>query len=90
MTEKRRIAVVVTRKNLGDPESDLAYWLAQPPEARLTALEEIRQDYIRWKYDVQPRLQRVFTIIELTQGPLSDHRGVRRRISRTPKIHQRP
>ena len=65
MPESRQIAAVVVRKRLGEPQSDLAYWLSQPPAARLAALEEIRQDFIRWKYDAQPRLQRVCAIVEL-------------------------
>ena len=65
MAKQRRIATVVTKKKLDEPQSDLAYWLSQPPEARLAALEEIRQEYIRWKYDVQPRLQRVWKIVRL-------------------------
>ena len=60
MARTREIAAVAVRTKLGEPPTDLAYWLTQPPEARLAALEQIRQDFIRWKYDVQPRFQRVF------------------------------
>ncbi len=65
MAKQRRIATVVTKKRLDEPQSDLAYWLSQPPEARLAALEEIRQEYIRWKYKVPPRFQRVYKIVKL-------------------------
>ena len=65
MAKQRRIATVVTKKKLDEPQSDLAYWLSQPPEARLAALEEIRQEYIRWKYKVPPRMQIVGKIVRL-------------------------
>lgn len=65
MAKQRRIATVVTKQKLDEPQSDLAYWLSQPPEARLAALEEIRQEYIRWKYKVPPRMQIVGKIVRL-------------------------
>jgi len=55
------IARVVTRVKLGERQSDTTYWRAQPPLARLAALEEIRREYHRWKYGAEPRLQRVCT-----------------------------
>jgi hypothetical protein len=30
----------------------------------LAALEQIRQEYHRWKYGVQPRFQRVYRIVK--------------------------
>ena len=58
------IARVVMRVKLGERQSDAAYWRAQPPLARLAALEEIRREYHRWKYGAEPRLQRVYTIVK--------------------------
>ena len=51
-----------TKVNLYSHKSDLTYWQAQPYQARLAALEQIRQEYHRWKYGAEPRLQRVYTI----------------------------
>ena len=65
MAKQRRIAAVVTKTRLDEPQSDLDYWLSQPPEARLAALEEIRQEYIRQTFDVPPRMQKVCTIVKL-------------------------
>ena len=65
MAKQRRIAAVVTKASLDEPQSDLDYWLSQPPEARLAALEEIRQEYIRQTFDVPPRMQKVCTIVKL-------------------------
>jgi len=58
------IARVVTRVKRGERQSDAAYWRAQPPLARLAALEEIRREYHRWKYGAEPRFQRVYTIVK--------------------------
>ena len=38
------------------------YWRTQSYQARLAALEQIRREYHLWKYDSEPRLQRVYTI----------------------------
>ncbi len=58
------IAPVVTRLKMGEKRSDAAYWRAQPYQARLAALEEIRREYHRWRYGAEPRFQRVYTIVK--------------------------
>ena len=62
--KKNSIAKVVKKVKLREQKSDFAYWQSQPPSARLEALEEIRQEYHRWKYGAEPRLQRVYTIVK--------------------------
>jgi len=49
----------VVRVALGRQPSDFAYWQSQPYLARLAALEQIRQEYHRWRYGAQPGFQRV-------------------------------
>lgn len=45
--------------------SDFSYWQQQPPQKRLEALEQIRQEYHQYRYkDAEPRFQRVYTIIK--------------------------
>jgi hypothetical protein len=44
--------------------NDFEYWQNQPPQKRLEALEQIRQEYHHYKYNAQPRFQRVYTIIK--------------------------
>lgn len=44
------------------------YWQIQPYQARLAALEQIRQEYHQWKYDCRPRLQRVYSIVKQQSG----------------------
>ena len=49
---------------MGDEGSDFSYWQTVPYERRLEALEEIRNEYIAWKYGPQQRLQRVLKVIK--------------------------
>ena len=60
----RKIKKVVTKTTMRGQKSDAEYWRAQPPAARLAALEEIRQEYHRWRYGAEPRLQRVYTVVK--------------------------
>lgn len=62
MHEKRVIAV--TKTNLKSSKSDAAYWQSQPYTARLAALETIRREFHLWKYNAEPRFQRVYRIIK--------------------------
>jgi len=56
---------VVTIKQLKDKTSSLQYWQSKPTIERLAAIELLRKQYIKFKYnDVQPRLQRVCRIIK--------------------------
>lgn len=54
--------VKIIRK--GEEESDYNYWKNQPLEKRLEALEEIREEYNKWKYADQQGFQRVYRIIK--------------------------
>jgi hypothetical protein len=56
------IAKVCTKVSIHAQQSDFAYWQAQPYQARLAALEQIRQEFHRWKYGAEPRLQRVYSV----------------------------
>lgn len=58
------VAKVVKKERLCEQSNDFAYWQAQPVEVRLAALEQIRREYHRWKYNAEPRLQRVYTIVK--------------------------
>ena len=49
---------------LKEAQSDFAYWQTQSFESRLKALEEIRQEYIGWRYDNRQGFQRVCTVIK--------------------------
>ncbi len=55
---------VIQKINIKEQKSDFNYWQQQPYTKRLEALEEIRQQYHQYKYNnAQPRLQRIYTII---------------------------
>jgi hypothetical protein len=47
--------------------ADLAYWLAQPVQARIDALETLRTHHSQGQAHVDTRLQRVCRIISLKQ-----------------------
>ncbi|HLE90730.1 MAG TPA: hypothetical protein VI753_06235 [Anaerolineales bacterium] len=64
MQRTLEIKKVVTKAKLSDKKTDAAYWREQSYAARLAALEEIRQEYHRWRYGAEPGFQRVFTIIK--------------------------
>lgn len=53
-----------SRVSLFRQKSDFVYWQSQPYEARLAALERIRQEYHLWRYGAEPRLQRVYSVAE--------------------------
>ncbi len=55
---------VVRKIPMSRGEGDVRYWRTRPYSERLAALEEIRRDYIRWRYGAEPRLQRVFKIVK--------------------------
>jgi hypothetical protein len=54
-----------TKVNAREQKSDFAYWQTQSYQARLAALEQIRQEYHRWRYGAEPRLQRVYRIVKV-------------------------
>ncbi len=54
----------VRRVKLDEAQSDFAFWQTQSYEQRLAALEQIRQEYIAWKYDADPGFQRVLSIVK--------------------------
>jgi hypothetical protein len=49
--------------SLKDKQTDFAYWSTKSPMERLAAIELLREQYMKFKKDVQPRLQRVCRII---------------------------
>jgi len=64
MERERRIAKVVRIVAMKDQGNDYQYWKSRSYEERLSALEELRQEYYGQADGSQPRLQRVYTIIK--------------------------
>ena len=64
MNRHRKIQPVVTISRIGEEPSDTAFWRKQTPQARLAALEEIRREYHGWKHGAEPRLQRVYRVVQ--------------------------
>ncbi len=59
---------VIKIVNLKARNTDFKFWQTQSELQRLEAIEILRQQYINFRKDVQPRLQRVYRIIKQTQG----------------------
>ena len=55
---------VVKKVKLTEEKSDYRYWVNQSVEARLDALESIREEYNNWKFNDQQRFQRVYRVIK--------------------------
>lgn len=55
---------VFKKYKIEEEPSDFAYWQTRPYTERLATLEAIREEYIRWRYDPQPRFQRVYRIVK--------------------------
>lgn len=64
MQRSPEIKKVVAKLKLSDKKADAAYWRKQPYAARLAALEEIRQEYHRWRYGAEPGFQRVYAVVQ--------------------------
>jgi hypothetical protein len=64
MKEIERVAKVARIVPLKQAKSDFAYWQRQSFAARLEALEEIRREYHRWKYNAEPGFQRVYQVVK--------------------------
>ena len=58
------ISKVVTKARFEYEPKDNIHWRTQSYQARLTALEQIRQEYNQWKYNAQPGFQRAYSIIK--------------------------
>ncbi len=55
---------VVHKYKLGEEPDDLEFWLTQTEQYRLSALESLRDLYIKLANNgFKPRLQRVYTVI---------------------------
>jgi len=66
---ERKIEKIVTRSSLKRESSDASYWLSRPPVERLAALEEIRQEYNRWKYpNAGDTVERVYRVVRLKRS----------------------
>jgi hypothetical protein len=54
----------INKVNIKKQNNDFNYWQEQSYQKRLEALEQIRQQYHQYKYNAEPRLQRVYTIVK--------------------------
>lgn len=64
LPSSKKMEKVINKISLKQQTSDFQYWQQQTPQKRLEALEQIRQEYHQYRYNAQPRFQRVYTIIK--------------------------
>lgn len=64
MAVSRSIQKVYTKVAIGEQTSEFSYWQSQSYQTRLATLEQIRQEYHRWRYGAEPGFQRVYRIIK--------------------------
>jgi len=57
---------IIRKVKINEDKNDFNYWQTRSFEFRLETLENIRQEYNRWKYGTQQRFQRVYSIIKRT------------------------
>jgi len=55
---------VIRKVKLKDQGNDFLFWQSRPPEERLAVMEQIRREYIIWKYGAEQGFQRVYRIIK--------------------------
>ncbi len=55
---------IVNKIKLTEKRSDYSYWVNQSIEARLDALESLREEFNNWKFNDQQRFQRVYRVIK--------------------------
>lgn len=58
------ISKVIQKHKIDEQPSDLSFWQSRSYEERLDALEQIRKEYILWRYHAEQGLQRVYRIIK--------------------------
>jgi len=62
--KKRAIAPVVHKYRVSEQPKQADGWRAYSYQARLAALEELRREFHLWKFNAEPRLQRVYRIVK--------------------------
>jgi hypothetical protein len=55
---------IIRKTKLKNLKSDFDYWQKQPISSRLAALQDIREEYIGWKYDNGQEFQRIYSVIK--------------------------
>ena len=62
--EKSKENKIIKIVKKGEDDSNENYWFQLSGIERLKELEELRQQYIIWKYGAEQRFQRIYRIIK--------------------------
>ena len=60
------ISKVIKKYKIDEQPNDFSYWQTKSYEERLDVLEQIRKEYILWRYNAEPGLQRIYRIVKRT------------------------
>lgn len=55
---------MIKKFKIQEQQTDFNFWQTQSFQARLEALEQIRSEYILWKYHAEQRFQRICRVIK--------------------------
>lgn len=55
---------VVKKYKINEQPNDFTFWQSKSFEERLATLEQIREEYNSWRYDVKQGFQRVYRIVK--------------------------
>ena len=58
------IVKTIRKIKKSEEQSDYSFWKIQSYEARLEALEKIREEFNSWNYGSQQRFQRIHKVIK--------------------------
>ena len=62
MNKKQKTRIRIVRKT--EDDSNIRYWAILSQVERLVELEQLREQYINWKYGNQQGFQRVYRIVK--------------------------
>lgn len=60
--------LITCKGKIKEQGNDFLFWQTQSYESRLSAIEEIRNEYNSWKYGSEQGFQRVYRIIKRQRG----------------------
>lgn len=60
------ISKVIKKYKIDEQPNDFSYWQTKSYEERLDVLEQIRKEYILWRYNAEQGLQRIYRIVKRT------------------------
>ena len=80
----------VRKGKIEEQGNDFEFWQTQSQYVRLLTLEQIREEYNRWKYGTEQGFQRVYKIVKRPQRQIPGRGRLRSGAPRISTVHKRP